>query len=333
MKIVVRGTNWIGDGVMTVPALRELRRIFPGAAITLHTRAWARGVFEDADFIDELLTFETSGAFGEVWSQSGVLRSRRFDLGIVLPNSFASAATLALGRVSRRFGYAADGRSVLLTDAVPKPDWKSERHEVYYYLNLVAAVERELLQTSTVGSAEPDTRLHVSPERKAAARRMLADAGIGSDRSIVALGVGSTNSMAKRWPAERYALLSDRLNRELGASVIMVGSAAERSVADQIAQLASHKPAVLAGATGLGEAVAILSIVDLLVSNDMGLAHAAPATGTRTLVVFGPTNPITTRPFSPEAEIVRGEATNSDDIWPSVEAVFARAAAMLNEPK
>jgi len=337
MKIVVRGTNWIGDGVMTVPALRELRRIFPAASITLHTRSWAKGVFEDADFIDELLTFDAATPAAEVLTQSRELRRRRFDLGIVFPNSFASALTLFMAGIKRRIGHATDGRGWLLTEALEIPKWKSQRHEVFYYLNVISAVERSLLGTETISNTRPDTRLNVSDERKAAARQLLAESGIVLHRPVVALGVGSTNSLSKRWGAERYAQLNDLLQSELDANVVIVGSADEASVAEKVSSLSSRKPVILTGKTNLGEATALLSVVDLMISNDMGLAHVAPATGTKTIVIFGPTNPVTTRPFSENGIVLQNEdaritaSGGSTELWPSINEVYGRAAELLEK--
>ncbi|MET0751910.1 MAG: glycosyltransferase family 9 protein, partial [Pyrinomonadaceae bacterium] len=148
MKILVRGTNWIGDAVMTIPALRELRRIFPGAEISLHTRSWARGIFQDAEFIDEILTFETENSkIKIVLEQSNILKDENFDLAVLFPNSLESALIARLAKIPKRFGYAKDGRSFLLSDAVEIPEWKNERHEVFYYLNLVAEIEKSYFGT------------------------------------------------------------------------------------------------------------------------------------------------------------------------------------------
>src|SRR5687768_8333097 len=115
MKILVRGTNWIGDAVMSIPALRELRRVFPDAFITLHTRSWADGLFHDASFIDELVTYDKNRwKIKDIYDNSQFLRSDGFDLGILLPNSFESALTSFLTRIPRRFGYNKDVRGLLL---------------------------------------------------------------------------------------------------------------------------------------------------------------------------------------------------------------------------
>jgi heptosyltransferase-2 len=305
-SILVRGTNWVGDAVMSVPALRELRRIFPDARISLHTRGWARGIFEDAEFIDEILTFEkTKSKIKDSFAQSSLLRKRNFDLAVLFPNSFESALVAKLSGVARRFGYAKEGRSFLLTDAIEIPAWKNRRHEVYYYLNLIAEIEKSFFQTETVSAAAPQINLPVSAERREAAKKLLIEIGSDPTKKTVALGVGSTNSAAKRWHAESFAELNDRLQIELGANVVLVGASDETDMSQTVFDRSAKKPFVLTGKTSLAEAVAVLSAVDLLVSNDMGLAHIAPAVGTKTLVIFGPTNEKTTRPFSENAHTIR----------------------------
>ena len=303
-KIFARGTNWIGDAVMTIPALRELRRIFPSAQITLFTRSWARGIFEDADFIDEILTFDKSESkTGDVFAQAKIIKENNFDLAVLFPNSFESALAAKLGVISRRFGYAKDARGFLLTDSIKIPEWKNHKHEIYYYLNLVAEIERKFFGKETVSSNEPKTDLRVSEARKAEARKILEANGVDLSRRKIALGVGSTNSRAKRWQAESYAELNDRLQSELNANVVLVGAENELEVSLEVFEKSHVKPIILTGKTDLAEAVAILSEVDLLVSNDMGLAHIAPAVGTKTLVIFGPTNELTTKPI--DAKIIR----------------------------
>ncbi len=305
-SVVVRGTNWIGDAVMTIPALRELRRIFPNAEIFLHTRSWAKGIFQDADFIDEILAFENSGSkFKTVLTQAKNLKSHNFDLAVLFTNSFESAFAAKLARVPRCFGYGKEGRSFLLTDRVEIPVWKNQKHEVFYYLNLIAEIEKAFFGTETVLQNHPKVNLMISEERKIAARKILEESGVDLSKNIVALGVGSTNSRAKRWQTESYAELNDRLQSDLNVNVILVGGQDELNVSQEVFEKSKLKPIILTGKTSLSEVVAVLSEVDLLVSNDMGLAHVAPAVGTKTLVIFGPTNPLTTQPLG--AEIIRRE--------------------------
>ena len=306
MKILVRGTNWVGDAVMTIPALRELRRIFPKAEITLFTRSWARGIFQDADFLDEILTFDkTTSKIKDAYNQSKILKTGNFDLAVLLPNSFESALLAKMSAIPRRIGYAKEGRSFLLTDSIEIPAWKNQRHEVYYYLNLIAEIEKSFFKTQTITQNESLFDLPVSSERRAEAAQILQETGVDLTRKTVALGVGSTNSLAKRWSSQSYAELNDLLQSELNANVVLVGAKDETDVSAEVYETSKQKPFILTGKTNLAEIVAVLSEVDLLVSNDMGLAHIAPAVGTKTLVIFGPTNDKTTRPFPEIAEIIR----------------------------
>lgn len=308
MKIVVRGANWIGDSVMSVPALRALRQLFPDDEIALHTRSWAEGIFRDADFIDRILTYERpESSLKEVMGQARALKNERFDLAIIFPNSFASALTARFAGIPRRFGFSKEGRRLVLTDPVPIPEWKSTRHEAYFYLELVRAVENGVLGTDSSARYETTTDLPVSDERQADTRDFLTRKGVDLSRPIVALGPGSTNSMAKRWPYERFATVADLLHKEKAANIILLGGPDDVEVAAKISAMSRASLLDLTAKTSLGDAADILSVCDLMISNDMGLAHLAPAVGTATLVIFGPTNPVTTRPFSELAEVLRVE--------------------------
>lgn len=305
-RIVVRGANWVGDAVMTIPALRQIRRLFPNAQVTLATRPWAKGLFSGAEFLDDLLVHEGSG-LRSVVQQVRQWRKRNFDLAVLLPNSLETALVASLARVPLRIGYATDGRQSLLTHPLAVPEWRASKHEVFYYLNIVAQLEWLLKNEQTFLDTQPDGSLDVSSGRKSAARDFLRAHGVAVDaaRPLVALCPGSINSRAKRWPTERYAALADRLSDELDAEVLLVGSTAEAEVSLDVARQMRKQPIVLAGQTDLAELVGVLSQVDLLVTNDTGPAHIASALSRPTIVIFGPTNPLTTRPFSPFGEIVR----------------------------
>jgi heptosyltransferase II len=306
MKILVRGANWIGDAVMSVPALRELRRLFPDDHITLHTRAWAEGIFRDASFIDEIIAFDPQRwRIREVIDNVDFLKPDKFDLAILFPNSFESSLTAALSRIPRRIGYNKDLRGLLLTDPIAVPEWKDRRHEAFYYLNLIAETGRRMQADNPVNDISLNTTIEVSPTRRSAARDNLSNEGVDLDRKAVGLGVGSTNSRAKRWPADRFAKLADVLRHELGSSVVVLGGPDDREVAGHVLEQCVTTPINLAGSTTLDEVAAILSELDLFISNDMGLAHLAAAVGTETIVIFGPTNPETTRPFSDLATVIR----------------------------
>ena len=335
MRILVRGTNWIGDAVMTIPAIRSLRRLFPDAKIILQTREWARGILDQGNLFDEIIT--PRGFLDQV----NEIRRRRFDLAIVLPNSFSSALAVRMGGVKRRFGYAAERRSLLFTDPVEIPEWKDTRHEVFYYLELIAAVEQSYFNRVT----EPhdlEPSLVIPDSGSASARELMTTRGVDMNRKIVALAPGSTNSRAKRWLPERFSQLNDRLQSELNCNVILLGSKDDREISEHISGLSLNNPFDLTGETDIKLAAAILAEIDLLVSNDMGLAHLAPAVGTKTLVIFGPTNQITTRPMSELASIISASVECSPCMLRdcpidhrcmtrvSVDDVFARVVSILS---
>lgn len=305
-QVVVRGVSWVGDAVMTIPALRELRRVLPGAHVTLATRRWAEGIFAGADYLDALLIEEQGrGKLRPLLEQRRQWRAGRFDLAVILPNSFQSALIPFAAGVTNRLGYATDNRRLLLTHPVIPPAWRQSKHEVYHYLHLVAELERHLTGGERVSARTPVDAIFVSASRQTAARRFLAARGAKLDRPLVALCPGSTNSRAKRWPADRFAALADCLIADVGAEVAIIGSASERDVTEAVVAQMSERPLVLTGHTDLSMSVAVLSLVDLLVSNDTGPAHIAAALGRPTLVIFGPTDPVRTRPFSAAAEVIR----------------------------
>ena len=321
---------------MSIPALRELRRLLPGSHITVAAPPGTIDIFFEANFIDDLLTVEP-GFFPALRQ----LRRGKFDLALLFQNAFAAASLARVARVPFRIGYETDRRGLLLTRALTVPSWKDEKHESFYYLNIVSQLERLIVHSLPFEEAEPVFDLAVSAKRREDARQFLAGKGADSDRPIVILCPGSVNSRAKRWPAARYAQLADRLS-SWGTNVVLIGSSAESQVLAEVGAHAQSQPIALTGETTVAQMVALIGIADALVTNDTGPAHIGAATGTPTLVIFGPTNPLTTYPMSPSAEIIR----EPPDCAPcmlrdcpidhrcmtaiSVESVFQRTIAMMS---
>ncbi|MFN2453757.1 MAG: lipopolysaccharide heptosyltransferase II [Pyrinomonadaceae bacterium] len=345
-RVVVRGTNWVGDAVMTIPALRELRRVLPRAHITLVTRSWADGIFGDADFVDDLLICDRGAhSFGALWRQTREWGKRSFNLAVLFQNAFEAALIPTLARVPARFGYATDNRRLLLTHSLELPAWRDARHEVFYYMNIVRELEEQLYGASGILESAPVFALGVSEARKHEASEILRARGAHADRSFVALCPGSTNSRAKRWPVNYYATLADHLMERAGIDVVLVGAPDEASVSQDVAARMHRQPVILTGHTSLAQLVAVLSLADLLVTNDTGPAHIAAALERPTLVIFGPTDPTTTRPYSEAAEIVRRPPACApcmlrdcpiDHRCMTVitpEEVFKRAAALLHKTR
>ncbi len=199
-RVVVRGTNWVGDSVMSVPALRALRRVLPNAKVTLVIRPGPKGIFADADYIDDLLVYDRKGA-RSIIPQIREWRRRDFDLAVLFQNAFEAALIPFLAGVPLRLGYATESRTALLTHPLALPEWRSSRHEVFYYLYLVTALEQMLFGQSTRSESDPDASIQISENRKNDARDLLRTYGVTEGDSVVAICPGSINSLAKRWPA------------------------------------------------------------------------------------------------------------------------------------
>ena len=265
---------------MTIPALRVLRRILPAAHITLATRSFARAIFDDARFVDQVISVE-----GNLIAQVQKWKSQRFDLAILLQNAFEPALVARLAGVPIRIAYGTQGRSCLLTHPLPLPEWRNQQHESFYYLNVVAAVAQMVGglpgESANVLELEPEFDLSVDEQRKAQAAELLNSMGVKSGSQVVALCPGSINSRAKRWPAERYALLADRLIEEAGASIILIGSIGESEVAEEVRARMKCEPIVMTGKTDLTMAVAILSqvVLELEGKRIIGIAHELVGTG------------------------------------------------------
>src|SRR6266404_9027374 len=153
-RVVVRIPNWVGDAVMAIPALRELRRVLPQAHITLVSRPGAADIFTDADFVDEVLVYDRNG-LATIWRQIGEWRRRKFALALLFQNAFEAAAIAFLARTPTRIGYDTQRRGLLLTHSLSSPAWKNERHESFYYLKIVGELEQLLDGKTGSETTEP----------------------------------------------------------------------------------------------------------------------------------------------------------------------------------
>src|SRR6185503_10269445 len=192
-RVVVRGTNWVGDSVMTVPALRALRRVLPDAHITLVIRPGTKGLFSEADFINDVLVYDRKRPWS-VFRQVREWKRKEFDLAVLFQNAFEAALIPFLAGVPLRLGYATESRQSLLTHPLALPEWRSSKHEVFYYLYLITALEQMLFGQSTRSESDPDASIQISEKRKTDARDLLRVYGVTEDDSVVAICPGSINS-------------------------------------------------------------------------------------------------------------------------------------------
>ena len=312
MRVFIRVPNWVGDAVMAVPALRELRRIFAEARISLVARPWVAGLFDDEGIADDVISVEDANGFvastGQFISLARKLRRERFDLAVLLQNAFGAALLARAGGAQKIAGYPTDFRRSLLNIVVPfHPDHETA-HQVFYYLNIASHVERQLKGESHVAFENVQPRLRISDRAGLQATELiehLGSASLSPSSRILAINPGATNSRAKRWLVERFAATADTLAERDGFETIIVGAPGDIEVANETARQMRSPAIMLAGKTTLSQLKALLARSTLVISNDTGAAHLSAALGTPTVVVFGPTEHTSTRPYSDVATVVR----------------------------
>jgi heptosyltransferase-2 len=308
-KLLVRGTNWVGDAVMSIPTLRAIRRQFRNAHISLLVRPWVQDVYASAEFVDEILLYDKNGRH-KGWKGmrrlAGELRARRFDLAILLQNAMEAALIAFLARIPLRLGYARDGRSILLTHAIRIDPEVRKVHQAYYYLGILSGVgllgqhlwERNSyrLESIAMGVRESDST---------AARAMLEAQGIARNDVVVGINPGATYGGAKRWPAERFAAVADALACEFSARIVIFGAPSDADIAQKVAAMMVRAPVVLAGRTSLGQLMGLIKECHLFITNDSGPMHLAAALGVPQLAIFGSTSEVATGPLSERAQVIK----------------------------
>ena len=300
-KVLVRATNWLGDAVMSLPAIRSIRRIFPHAHLAVLARPWVADLYARETAIDRVIPYPGGQGWSGRRAMARSLRAERFDGAILLQNAFDAALIAWMAGIPERIGYNRDGRGWLLTRAIAVPEpGDLPRHERFYYL--------ELLRRAGMMEhfpACPEIRLEGTAAARAAGRARLAAMGIGGE----ALGIspGAAYGNAKRWLPERFAEAA----AELGMPVIVCGSKAERPLCEEVARLVrgyGREAFNLAGETSLREFIDLTAACRLVLTNDSGAMHVASALGVPTVTVFGATDDTTTGPTGALARVVREHA-------------------------
>lgn len=296
MKLLIRATNWVGDAIMALPALRAVRARFPDAYITILARSYVAAIYQNQQICDETLLIDDKK--DDLLHR---LRASRFDAALLLQNAFQAAWTVWRAGIPERLGYARDGRSFLLTKAVPVPrSGEIPAHEQFYYLELLRRVGwlDAMPQETFIG-------LRVLDDDRRRAENLLLSSGVKSTGLRVAFGAGASYGSAKCWPPDRFAELANRLQSRFDANVILFGTASELAVTAAIAAGMRQPPIDLTGKTSISDLPALLSQCHLFIGNDSGAMHVAAAVGLPVVAVFGPTDPFGTAPVTPRSSIVQ----------------------------
>jgi heptosyltransferase-2 len=285
-KILIRATNWVGDAVMSVPALTAIRDRFPRAHIAILAKPWVADLYRRESFADEVILYNSNSR----WRMARDLRADGFDCAILLQNAFEAALIAWVARIPNRIGYNRDGRGILLTQAIAVPKrGEIPRHERFYYL--------ELLRRAGVIDKLPESpAIHLTP----------LPYGHGSDTRTIGVSPGAAYGTAKQWLPERFAEAAGKLATARGASIALFGSKSERALCNQVAALLiGHNVTNHAGQTTLAEFIGLASQCELFLTNDSGAMHIASALGIPTVAIFGATDDVATGPTGSHARVVR----------------------------
>lgn len=298
-KILVRSTNWIGDAVMTTPAVRTIRQNFPGAEITLLAYPWVADIFRASPHVDRIVLYDKKGKHRGI---PGLVRLSRelgregYDLAILLQNAFEAALIAFLARIPARAGYRRDARALLLTHGVTIRREVRKKHQVHYYQGLM----RDL----GLCCGPDELFLQLPAETRRWAKNFLLSLEAGR---VVGLNPGAAYGPAKRWPAEKYAALAGRLHSETGATLLVFGTKDDAEAARIIKKAVPEHVVDLTGKTSLAEAMALIECCGAFVTNDSGLMHVGAALNIPLVAIFGSTDAVATGPFSEKAIVLKKE--------------------------
>jgi heptosyltransferase-2 len=309
MTVMVFSPNWLGDAVMALPAVSDIRRHQAARRLVVAARPGVAGLWKIVAGVDDVVV--TPAARGAArWRTLGenadALRLAGADAAVLLPNSLQTALTARRARIPQRWGYRGNLRGWLLTRAVPRP--RGLVHQADYYRHLVAAIG--------IANGDRVPRLDVPAAIADGAREILAAAGWTPGTKLLGLAPGAAYGGAKRWPPERFAAVAADLARAHGLVPVLVGSEADRAVTcaieaelGKIGNAGSRLGVInLAGRTDVPQLAGVLSLCAAFVSNDSGAMHLAAAAGTPVVALFGPTDERVTAPVAPRVRVLTAEA-------------------------
>ncbi len=278
---MVRSPNWLGDAVMALPAVRNLKTMLVKEPLTVAAPEKLAALWQACPFVDRVIALPSPKNLAVTSRQ---LRAEKFGSAVLLPNSLRAAAEAWLARIPQRLGYARGGRGLLLTRTLPVPPRNPVRlHQRYYYLDLVTAL----------GGPDDDSL----PELR-------RDSSATDARNVVAICPGAEYGPAKRWPVENFVAVAKHLTAKHHAKIVLLGAPGDAAIAEEfLRQLPEAENR--AGKTSLAEFLAALTSARLVLCNDSGAMHAASALGVPTVAIFGSTEPLLTGPMGARTAVLR----------------------------
>jgi heptosyltransferase II len=304
-KIIVRLPNWVGDLVMATPVLTDLRRHYPDAEITAMCRSPLSDLLKKDAAIDELFCFTPlPNDFARRQNLRSIIekiRAGKYDLGLLLTNSFSSAWWFWQGRVKRRLGYRGHWRRILLTD--PMEPSENRLHQVESY--------KQLLLPLGIPMSESAPRLYVSEKEVAESKELLFQRGYRAGQPLIGINPGAAYGTAKCWPPERFRALALRLLQDPAFYVVFFGEDKTASLVKEICRGLPDRAINLAGVTNLRELACLIKDCDVLVTNDSGPMHIAAALDTPVVALFGSTDDAATGPYGQRGAVINKHSSCS----------------------
>lgn len=309
MTILVFAPNWLGDAVMALPAVADLRTHAAAGRLVMAARPGAADLWRLVPGVNDVVTIPRArGAarWGGLLANVRAVGQVKADIGVLLPNSFQAALVAYRAGVPERWGYGRNLRGWMLSRAIRPP--RGKVHQVDYYRNLVAALG--------IGNGARTPRLSAPRDAVDAARAMLAEHGWTPGTRLVGLAPGAAYGGAKRWLPERFATVAADLARSHGTVPVLIGSGADGPAAwaieaelDKIGLTDGPRSTInLAGRTDLRQLTGVLALCSAVVSNDSGAMHLAAALSVPVVALFGPTDDRVTAPVADRARVLTSAA-------------------------
>lgn len=293
-RILIVEVNWLGDVLFSTAAIKAIKDKYPKSFLACMVVKRCSQILEDNPSVDEVILFDEKSSHKSLVSKVKFivsLRKENFDTVFLFHRSFTRAIICYLAGIKRRVGYYREKTGFLLTDKVETPD--NSLHRAEFFINLI----------SKTGIETKDKRYEffINPKAVDKVVDLLAKAGITREDNYIAINPGG-NWDPKRWPAEYYAQLADRISQEIGVKIVVLGAKKDIGLAQRINSKMRNEAIILAGETNLKELGALLKMAKVVVSADSGPMHLAAALGVPVVAIFGPTTPRITGPFNPQAE-------------------------------
>ena len=303
--ILIIAPNWIGDAVMTQPLLAALKSQYPASTIDVLASTWVAPIYRACSEVNHVI----EANFQHKQLQWGLrkqlandLRLRGYQACFILPNSLKSALIPWMANIPFRIGYRGELRFGLINIALNNPSKINRPPMVEHYLALSQLLsDGEPLVVNTL-----TPKLNVSSSAKQSIDKKLSDANIDS-KSVFVFCPGAEYGPTKRWPASHFAELATHLAQELpNANIILLGSKSDHQLAEEILQQSQDSVKIYnwCGNTSLDEAIALIGLAKVVVSNDSGLMHIAAALKTPQIAIFGSSDPAHTPPLSENAKVI-----------------------------